>query len=87
VRKQQALTLLAEGDLNTGEDFYAFAFIFQHGETAETTSSYMYSPWMPHAPSENAPSGRFMGRTEQPYDDAFLTDSLRTNSCIASRDQ
>jgi hypothetical protein len=73
--------------LNTGEDFYAFAFIFQHGETAD---DYLFV----HVLAVDAACTfreravrRFMGRKEQPYDDAFLTDSLRPIFCIASRDQ
>jgi hypothetical protein len=127
VRKQQVRTMLANGDLKTGEDFYAAAFIFQHGETAEdylfahvlamdaVVKGYNAAKWIaaatldrylqiihqaqvfgtqypldpnkPHPPEDTTPAGRFKGRTQQPYNDTLLPDSLRTDFCVASQDQ
>lgn len=35
IRREQVRALLEAGALNTGEDFYAAAFVFQHGSTPE----------------------------------------------------
>jgi hypothetical protein len=41
------------------------------GRQLTTTSSYMYSPWMPHAPSENAPSDDLWGEKNSPTTTRF----------------
>lgn len=41
----------------------------------------------PHPPEDTTPAGRFKGRTQQPYNDTLLPNSLRTDFCVASRDQ
>jgi hypothetical protein len=127
IRMQQVNTLLANGGLKTGEDFYDAAFIFQHGETADdylfahilamdaVVKGYDIAKWIaaatldrylqivhqpqvfgtqypldpnkPHPPEDATPAGRFKGRTQQPYNDTLLPDSLRTDFCVASRDQ
>jgi hypothetical protein len=126
-RKQRVRTMLANGDLKTGEDFYDAAFVFQHGKTAEDYlfahvlamdavvkgydaakwiaaatldrylqiihqaqvfgTQYPLDPNKPHPPEDTTPAGRFKGRTQQPYNDTLLPDSLRTDFCVASRDQ
>lgn len=127
VRKQQVRTLLANGGLKTGEDFYDAAFIFQHGEAADdylfahvlamdaVVKEYSMAKWIaaatldgylqiihqpqifgtqypldpnkPHPAEDMTPTGRFKGRTQQPYDDKLLSDSVRSDFCVASRDQ
>jgi hypothetical protein len=41
----------------------------------------------PHPPEDNTRAGRFKGRTQQPYNDTLLPDSMRIDFCVASRDQ
>jgi hypothetical protein len=127
IRKQQVRTLLTNGGLKTGEDFYDAAFIFQHGETADDYlfahvlamdavvkgydtakwiaaatldrylqiihqpqvfgTQYPLDPNKPHPTEDTTPEGRFKGRTQQSYNDMLLPDSLRTDFCVASRNQ
>ena len=123
-RKQQVRSMLTNGDLRTGEDFYDAAIIFQHGGTADDylfahvlamdaiVKGYDTAKWIaaasldrylqivhqpqvfgtqypldPNKPHPVTPAGRFKGRTQQPYDDTLLPDSLRTDFCVASQDQ
>lgn len=44
-------------------------------------------PLDPDKPHPVSPAGRFIGRTQQPYNDTLLPDSLRTDFCVACRDQ
>lgn len=127
IRKQQVHTLLANGGLATGEDFYDAAFIFQHGQTADDYlfahilameavvkgydtakwiaaatldrylqiihqpqvfgTQYPLDPNKPHPPEDASPAGGFKGRTQQPYNDTLIPDSVRTDFCVASRNQ
>lgn len=41
----------------------------------------------PHQPSDATPAGRFKGRTQQPYNDSLISDPIRTDFCVAGRDQ
>jgi hypothetical protein len=50
-------------------------------------TQYPLDPNKPHPPEDSTPTGRFKGRTQQPYNDSFLPDSLRSDFCVASRDQ
>jgi hypothetical protein len=50
-------------------------------------TQYPLDPNKPHPIDDNTPAGRFKGRTQQPYNAAFLPDSMRTDFCVASRDQ
>jgi hypothetical protein len=50
-------------------------------------TQYPLDPNKPHPPEDTTPAGRFKGRTQQPYDDTLLPDSVRTDFCVASRDQ
>lgn len=50
-------------------------------------TQYPLDPNKPHPPEDNTPAGRFKGRTQQPYNDMFLPDSLRTDFCVASKEQ
>lgn len=50
-------------------------------------TQYPLDPKKPHPPEDTTAAGRFKGRTQQPYNDTLLPDSLRTDFCVASRDQ
>jgi hypothetical protein len=50
-------------------------------------TQYPLDPDKPHPPEDITPAGRFKGRTLRPYNDMLLPDSLRTDFCVASRDQ
>ena len=50
-------------------------------------TQYPLDPNKSHPAEDTTPAGRFKGRTHQPYNDTLLPDSLRTDFCVASRDQ
>ncbi len=119
VRQQTLRTMLAAGQITSGDDFLEAAFIFQHGDTADdclfahilamdamargTASArwiaaatldrylqfskqpqvfgtqYIMDPTHPvHVAGARFPSGR----TLEPYNDSFLSDSVRTDFCV-----
>lgn len=119
VRQQTLRTMLAAGQVTSGDDFLEPAFIFQHGDTADDClfahilameamtrgrasarwiaaatldrylqyskqpqvfgTQYTMDPTRPvHVAGAPFPSGR----TLEPYNDSFLSDSVRTDFCV-----
>ena len=121
VRARQATlrTMLAAGQITSGDDFMDAAYIFQHGDTPEAClfahilameaiargtasakfiaaatldrylqftkqpqifgTQYILDPTHPvHAAGSPFPSGR----TLEPYNESFLSDSVRTDFCV-----
>jgi hypothetical protein len=119
VREQTLRTMLAAGQITSGDDFLEAAFIFQHGDTgddclfahilamdamargkasarwiaAATLDRYLQSSKQPQifgtqynmdpARPVHAAGARFpFGKTLKPYNDTFLSDSMRTDFCV-----
>ena len=118
VRQQTLRTMLAAGQVTSGDDFLEAAFIFQHGDRADDClfahilameamtrgrasarwiaatldrylqyskqpqvfgTQYTMDPTRPvHVAGAPFPSGR----TLEPYNDSFLSDSVRTDFCV-----
>jgi len=119
VRQQTLRTMLAAGQVTSGEDFLDAAFIFQHGDTAAdclfahilameamargrasarwiaaaTLDRYLQFSKQPQVfgtqyimdsthPVHVAGAPFPSGRTLEPYNEAFLSDSVRAEFCV-----
>jgi hypothetical protein len=126
LRRQHVRELLAQGKIQSGEDFHDASVLFQHGETADdylmghilameavikgddrskwmvaaTLDRYLQLIKRPQvfgtqyprdpnapAPQANEAGAAFKGRTLSPYDDQFLSDSLRQDFCVPNLEQ